>query len=114
MVAPVVRFLSAAVPTTRSTSDFETSTPAIVAPATRRCRSRAIVSTSGSSGTARGLAPADVAAELLPIEVDRSRGREAASLRLREVTGNASHGDHASAGRDESAAGIAGGTRMED
>src|SRR4051812_2808096 len=113
MRAPVVRRASARAPTTRSTSGFETSTPAIVLPATRRWRSRAMVSTSGSSGTAGNLAPADVSAKLLAFEADPVGGDATAPLRLFEGRSDASHREHATTRRHQFAGRAPSGTPMK-
>ena len=58
--------------------------PVMRAPATSRSRSRAIVSVSGSSGTPCELAPADVGAELLALELDLLAQAPGCALRLVE------------------------------
>src|SRR5689334_11032974 len=87
MVVPATRSASSTAVASRRTSGLETRTATIRAPVTARSRSRAIVSVSGSSGTARSgrareLAPADVRAELLPLELDASRVSRAELLRF--------------------------------
>ena len=64
--------------TSRNTSGRVTATLTMRAPATSRSRSRAIVSVSGSSGTSFELAPSDIGAELLSLEVDLASERQAA------------------------------------
>ena len=56
-----------------------------------------IVSVSGNSGTTRRLAPPDVGAILLALELDRRREVGAGALRLREARCDAGHRQHASA-----------------
>src|SRR5690606_5227022 len=83
------------------TSGFATSTRVTVLPTTRPRRSRAIVSASGSSGTALQLPPADVAAVVLALELD-GRGRRPAALGgLRQRASDAGHREHAPAPRHQ-------------
>src|SRR5690606_12092867 len=82
-------------------SAFATCTRVTVLPTTRPRRSRAIVSASGSSGTALQLPPADVAPIVFAVELD-GRGGGAAALRgLRQRAPDAGHREHAPARRHE-------------
>src|SRR5690348_18235162 len=103
MVAPVRARRSLAGVVSRRTSACVTVTPAIVAPASARCRSRAMVSVSGSSGMALELPPRDVGAVLAARELDRTRRADARALGGGERIGHTGHREHASARRDETA-----------
>src|SRR5690349_22554890 len=103
IVAPVVRFLSTVAPTTLRTSRLETSTAAIVLPLTSPSRSRAMVSTSGSSGMPLKLAPTYVRAVLATVKFDQLGGRQAAPLGVANGGPQSRHRQHATARRDDSA-----------
>src|SRR3954470_13248128 len=73
----------------------------ICAPTIAPLRSRAIVSVSGSSGTARQLSPADVAPELLAAELHLLRGGPTLLRRGRDILGHGRHREHSTARRNE-------------
>src|SRR5512133_2631055 len=100
--------------TPRSTSRRSTSTSVMSEPAIAACRSRAIVSVSGSSGTTCELAPADVAPELLPVERDVGCGRGTLLARRLECWGERGDRKHTSAGCTQRAVVVAPGPGVED
>src|SRR5215208_4580220 len=99
--APLSRRESWAGRTSRRTSGFVTRTSTIRAPERSRSRSRAIVSVSGSSGTAHRFAPPDVVAELLVLEPHSARVLHASGVRVIEGIANAGYGEHSAASRDQ-------------
>src|SRR6476646_6017822 len=73
-----------------------------------------MVSVSGSSGTALELPPSDVAAELLSLEADGTRGFRAFALRLAERRGHGRHGEDPTASRHQLSRGVERRSRVED
>src|SRR5450830_1715539 len=73
----------------------------MTAPLIAASRSRAIVSVSGSSGTAGELAPTDVVPELLAAEGYTLRRVAALARGGGDVVRNCSNSEHAAAGGDE-------------
>src|SRR6478735_4878234 len=114
MRAPMTRRDSAAAVMSRSTSDRCTFTPAIAAPDTARSRSRAIVSVSGSSGTALLLPPADIAAELLPFELDLAGHARALAPRGVERGCDGRHREHSAPRSNQLSARIEGCSGVKD
>src|SRR4051812_39946556 len=90
-----------------------TFTVSIVAPPIAPSRSRAIVSVSGSSGTAGQLAPTDIASELLAVDFDPLGNGPTAARGGGDVIGDRGDGEDASAGRHEGAVGAAPSACME-
>src|SRR5438128_4460568 len=101
MVASCNRFARDRELTPRRTSRFLTDTFFILRPLIAPSRSRAIVSVSGNSGTARQLTPANVASQLLPLE-RHLLGMVARHLaRLDQTRSHSGDGKHPTAGSDE-------------
>src|SRR5687768_3941270 len=98
IVAPVTRRTSCAAVTARTTSGFVIRAPMIVRPRNAASRSRAIVSVSGSSGTAVQLAPSDVGADLLVGKVDAGRVIGAELLGFGDGRRESGHGQYATPG----------------
>src|SRR5690606_23669133 len=84
-----------------STSGWRTVTPFTVRPTMLRCRSRAMVSASGSSGMPLQLPPADVPAVLPAFELNGLGGRAAAGRGLLQRARDGGHREHAPARSDE-------------
>src|SRR6185437_2381088 len=84
IAAPRSREASARAEIPRNTSGLVAFAVTMVRPETSWSRSRAIVSVSGSSGTPSQLAPADVGAELLAVELDARGELLARALRVVE------------------------------
>src|SRR3982751_1110997 len=82
-------------------------------PEIRRCRSRATVSTSGSSGIALELPPADVGSELLALKLDAPSGVETAALCVSHRGSHPRYAEHSSPRRDDATARVVAGTGME-
>src|SRR5450432_2138141 len=106
MREPSVRRDSDAALTSWSTSARRTLRATIIEPDSARSRSRAIVSVSGSSGTPLQFPPPDVATELLPLELDRTRDARTLALGVRERRADGGHGEDSSARSDQLASRI--------
>src|SRR5688500_16158671 len=87
-VAPESRVARRRALVSRSTSARVTLTAVITAPAIARSRSRAMVSVSGSSGTAQRFAPAYVGPKLPAGELNRARLRRTGDAGGFEAAGN--------------------------